>query len=347
LFRAWDRNGDGKVTAMELRKGLDEVGISVSRDELAILFASLDPDSSGAISAKELAAALNNRPSSRLEQQPGPGMPSVLAMAPSLGRGKSGMFGMKGVVSVVDGGGISADAPVEEVAEALRQALSTQRARVADLFATIDEDRSGMISRHEFRGALAVLGLSASGAVTDALFAGFDPDNSGAIGYKELQAALKPARPEPASLQGGAASPPPSPRVRKGGIRVRRAQQTTLKEGKEMFRKTFERDARNLSVPPSLEEVHRRLRRGMALNWISCTELFHVRALRAEPPTTIHLLLLCCPSLPHMTRTTTTLPADVGHQRRRRHLEARVRRGADRALAHRGDQGRRGLVRDD
>jgi hypothetical protein len=143
LFRAWDRDGDGKVSSCELRKGLDSIGIETTRSELAVLFASLDLDSSGSVSAKELAAVLNNR--SARAQQPPPAAAAARSepwgKERSLGRRKSSIFGkallrgidVSGIVpaaSCTDGDGgepAAAAPPTEEVTEAVHANESRTR----------------------------------------------------------------------------------------------------------------------------------------------------------------------------------------------------------------------------
>ena len=62
LFRAWDINENGEISKAEFRKGvIATLGITPSREELAALFAFLDPDGSGTIDYRELDAKLRRR----------------------------------------------------------------------------------------------------------------------------------------------------------------------------------------------------------------------------------------------------------------------------------------------
>ena len=62
LFRAWDINENGEISKAEFRKGvIATLGITPSREELAALFAFLDPDGSGTIDYRELDAKLHRR----------------------------------------------------------------------------------------------------------------------------------------------------------------------------------------------------------------------------------------------------------------------------------------------
>lgn len=70
----------------------------------------------------------------------------------------------------------------------LRDLLSTRIKTASSLFELMDKDKNGMISREEFRDAVATLAGDECGFpphVYDELFAEFDADGSGEISYKE------------------------------------------------------------------------------------------------------------------------------------------------------------------
>ena len=48
LFRQWDDDGTGKIEKKEFRRGMKELGLTVSKKQLDQLFDSWDPDKSGA-----------------------------------------------------------------------------------------------------------------------------------------------------------------------------------------------------------------------------------------------------------------------------------------------------------
>ena len=54
LFRQWDDDGTGKIEKKEFRRGMKELGLSVSAKQLNELFDMWDPDRSGVITIKEL-----------------------------------------------------------------------------------------------------------------------------------------------------------------------------------------------------------------------------------------------------------------------------------------------------
>ena len=49
LFREWDEDGSGTITAREFRHALPLLGLDLSRTDSDALFASLDADGSGTI----------------------------------------------------------------------------------------------------------------------------------------------------------------------------------------------------------------------------------------------------------------------------------------------------------
>ena len=76
----------------------------------------------------------------------------------------------------------------------LRAALLQEvvRTKVVDLFARIDTDKNGTVSREEFRGALPLLGLRGyARSDMDMLFDHVDADRNGYIEYQELWRMLR------------------------------------------------------------------------------------------------------------------------------------------------------------
>ena len=62
LFRSWDTDASGSVTKKEFRKGIaSALKVEPTLEELAALFAFLDPDGSGSIDYRELDAKLHRR----------------------------------------------------------------------------------------------------------------------------------------------------------------------------------------------------------------------------------------------------------------------------------------------
>jgi len=72
------------------------------------------------------------------------------------------------------------------IADQLRVALHTNLRKVSELFAEWDGDRSGSITREEFRRGMHTLKLKATVDDMDSVFDSMDPDKSGTIIYSEL-----------------------------------------------------------------------------------------------------------------------------------------------------------------
>ncbi|CAJ1339424.1 unnamed protein product, partial [Effrenium voratum] len=58
-FRKMDSSGDGKISRAELKKGLKDMGCSLSASDLKAIMIFLDNDDSGSISLQELQRGMN------------------------------------------------------------------------------------------------------------------------------------------------------------------------------------------------------------------------------------------------------------------------------------------------
>ena len=85
-----------------------------------------------------------------------------------------------------------------EVLALLREGLRKNASRVSELFLRIDKDRSGSLSKAEFRKVKTIIGIDVSDAQLDALFDSWDPDGSGSLSLKELNQVIKRGAPAPA-----------------------------------------------------------------------------------------------------------------------------------------------------
>ena len=65
----------------------------------------------------------------------------------------------------------------------LRQSLAGSLTAVKDHFRTCDVDGDGLVSKNEFRSAIAALGLESTADVCDAAFDAYDFDRSGGVDY--------------------------------------------------------------------------------------------------------------------------------------------------------------------
>ena len=78
-----------------------------------------------------------------------------------------------------------------KIQESLRVKLTQSATRVMDLFKEWDADKSGSITKKEFRKALPTLSIECTKAQADELFDSFDPDGSGTIEFNELNKMLR------------------------------------------------------------------------------------------------------------------------------------------------------------
>ena len=79
----------------------------------------------------------------------------------------------------------------KSVVEQIRDVLKLYLTTVTQLFRDWDDDKSGTVSKEEFRRALPVLGLSVEREDADALFDTFDADGSGELDLDELSKHLR------------------------------------------------------------------------------------------------------------------------------------------------------------
>ena len=92
----------------------------------------------------------------------------------------------------------------EGVALELKLALSAHLGRLADLFRGFDTDKSGTITKFEFRRALYDLGYDGDAAAADSVFNMADRDGCGQVDFDELSKMLSESSLAPASPPSGA-----------------------------------------------------------------------------------------------------------------------------------------------
>eukprot|EP00964_Phaeocystis_antarctica_P130878 scaffold94744_cov68-Phaeocystis_antarctica.AAC.8 len=116
----------------------------------------------------------------------------------------------------------------------LAAVLAQNHTRVLDLFRAADSDGDGEISHSELSRLLRKLGVECSQSELAQLFETLDPDRSGGIDYRELQQALHDAAPQshPRPTNGAPSSPSKQSGTSKGGLSASRPEEPpTLHQG--------------------------------------------------------------------------------------------------------------------
>ena len=200
LFREWDDDNSGAIDKKEFRQAVQVLGLGASREELESLFDSWDADGSGEIAFAEMHALLRQGadPHAPPKEQSPPDAPEQQQPKPKAGKRRTSHFAPSVLSLDID------EASQKGVAEQIREALAANAVRVVDLFREWDADRSGSVSKKEFRKAMPHLGLDVPKAEVDALFDQWDPDGSGSIEIGELNRILRKQAELPTHLRAGA-----------------------------------------------------------------------------------------------------------------------------------------------
>ena len=190
LFRVWDEDGSGLIDKVEFRRAIRALGFDffMHSNEIDLVFDDFDRDHSGELDYKELNKMLRQGQAIKLEEPLQDGAVSFDVEAKNrhkLRRQRSHATGRSFSSSVVlkPSGEMS-------VMDQLRELLATNMVRIIDLFREWDENGDGLVSKKEFRKAIAALGYEAPRVEVDALFEPFDVDGSGMIEYGELKSLL-------------------------------------------------------------------------------------------------------------------------------------------------------------
>jgi Ca2+-binding EF-hand superfamily protein len=190
LLAYWDTDGDGQIDAAEFRKAVLALGFDARDEEVDAIFEELDANHSGTLELRELKQKL-------FERAPAP-IPGQAPQAPSKThelRPVGWQDGARAVESVAaDIARVGHATNAQGIAKQLRQALARSSARLLDLFRAWDENNDGLISKKEFRQAVAALGYDVPKAEVESLFETFDKDMNGNVDYLEMGRALRRTR---------------------------------------------------------------------------------------------------------------------------------------------------------
>jgi len=191
IFKAWDMNGDGRISCKEFSRALTALGVRATPEDIDAFFKSLDRDHSGSIEFAELRALLHSL--QRLERA----RPShanltdsdkLGQLAAAAGSGGHLSRWAQPAAKILLGTLLTDEIkPIDE----LRCEILGKGTAVIELFRSWDLDKDGKVSRREFREAVAMMKCSFDTAVVDGLFEMLDQDHSGKIDYAELDGVLR------------------------------------------------------------------------------------------------------------------------------------------------------------
>jgi Ca2+-binding EF-hand superfamily protein len=184
FLRELDTDGNGNVDRQEFRQAMCDLGLGVTRTDMDKIFDDWDADKSGDISFEELKRALclvkpSTSPTPLLSQKTSPRLKAQYT--------KSSVLGKDFCLDE------SADAP--PIPQQIANALRANAAKVLDFFRELDTSNDGVVSRAEFKRAMARLQLETSTTELDELFDVWDVNSNGTIELEELKKILTTRRP--------------------------------------------------------------------------------------------------------------------------------------------------------
>ena len=160
LFREWDDDGDGVVNRAEFRKAMPMLGLEVSREAVLALFDSWDPDHSGTLTISELSRRLRRGGEVELDESLRVGA-TVKVFFRS--RNKVQLRKLRGVPGSAAYATLAVhNTDASQVQGRLRDALSANAWRVADLLCAWEKDGDSLVSRDEFVAMLPAVGIRAN-----------------------------------------------------------------------------------------------------------------------------------------------------------------------------------------
>ena len=201
LFQQFDTSGDGMLSKVEFRKGIEAILanalFTISNEEINSLFNSIDIDRSNAVSYREflqklrdsdpkrqasLAAKLLAKPT--LAQQQVEAREEKKKQLDEIKRAKKQMVGLDGDEN-----------PLDAVSKKARDFLKKNMQKAINLFRQMDTSGDGLVDEDELREGLKILGLDLTEEEFQGLWMGLDADGSGACDLKEIEAALRDTDP--------------------------------------------------------------------------------------------------------------------------------------------------------
>ena len=192
LFRALDKNGDGKVSKMEwrvaMRSTFGDAQCPVA--EVDALFAELDSNGDGDLALAELAGAVRQLKSraqevASIERRAADRAEYWRARAEETRDAARTVAEWEAAVEEL---ATLRNSPTPEVR--LGMLLARKGLKPADLLARLDADRSGRLSVDEFTEGVLGLGIESTEEEIAGLFSSLDGDGTGELDYRELTEAV-------------------------------------------------------------------------------------------------------------------------------------------------------------
>lgn len=186
MFRLWDADQDGQVSAHEFQKAVKRLNLGFSEDVVQALFNSLDDDGSGQLDFEEISSVLHDTKPRRETHDRLKASKAKLAKLHQI-HAKS----LEDAEKNRRGRGTEAENLVAD----LSAKLAARRVKILDMIKTWDADGNGQVSQDEFRKAIKRMSLAFSDEVIEALFNSLDEEGTGEIAITALEQALKKVKP--------------------------------------------------------------------------------------------------------------------------------------------------------
>ena len=197
IFKQFDTSGDGLLSKVEFRKGIEAILatalFTVSKAEINGIFNRIDVDGSKEVSYREFLQELRNadpvRQAALLAHK---NTKPTLVEKQELARQETmkelelkrlQKNTLKSLNEDVD--------PFSAVSQRAQQFLKKNMQKAINLFREMDTSGDGLIDEGELREGMKLLGLDLTNEEFQSLWRGLDSDGSGACDMKELEAALR------------------------------------------------------------------------------------------------------------------------------------------------------------
>ena len=188
LLRAWDPNGDGQVSKMELRvDARNLLGQNVDIKEVDALFEELDSDHSGKLDRDELNVALTQLKKEAM----GAAKSETTMMAEANAKKERAAQALEvaeaTAILEVTADEVNTVKNDDSVGGRIFKTIQKKSLKVADIISKMDESNDGEISMKEFKQGMMAMGAWSSPEEMRQLFKSLDSDGGGTLDVNELK----------------------------------------------------------------------------------------------------------------------------------------------------------------